>query len=367
MTTAHFDLAQAFLEGKELDRKAIEDMVKALKAGNQFATARRVLDKAAASPASAKIGDEEAQQFATWLQQQRALCTYKDAERPPLNRLREALGILRAIGLFDPATVDAETLGLGGAIFKRFWEQEGNVSQLYSALSLYRAGWERNRVQDAGYCGVNAAFLLDKLADLAERSATGVGGDQRSALQLRADASALRKEILAFLDSQGARQEGAEVNIWALLTRAELHFGLGDYEEAAQQLLQARENRPEDWKAETSARQLIDLARCQGVYPSPQAAPDSAARRAWAALEALLGADADAAAGMVRGRVGLALSGGGFRASFYHLGTLARLAEVDALRHVEAISTVSGGSIVGALYYLELKKLLESKSDLTKL
>ena len=62
-------------------------------------------------------------------------------------------------------------------------------------------------------------------------------------------------------------------------------------------------------------------------------------------------------------KLGLALSGGGFRASFFHIGFLARLAELDMLRRVEALSTVSGGSIIGALYYLHVKKLLESKKD----
>lgn len=60
---------------------------------------------------------------------------------------------------------------------------------------------------------------------------------------------------------------------------------------------------------------------------------------------------------------GLALSGGGFRAAFFHLGLLARMAELDKLRGIEVISTVSGGSIIGALYYLHIKKLLESKPD----
>lgn len=64
-----------------------------------------------------------------------------------------------------------------------------------------------------------------------------------------------------------------------------------------------------------------------------------------------------------QGKVGLALSGGGFRASLFHVGVLARLAEVGLLRRVEVISTVSGGSIVGALYYLHVKELLESKPD----
>ena len=62
-------------------------------------------------------------------------------------------------------------------------------------------------------------------------------------------------------------------------------------------------------------------------------------------------------------RLGLALSGGGFRASFYHIGVLARMAEIGMLKHVESISTVSGGSIVGAAYYLLLKELLEDKTD----
>lgn len=66
---------------------------------------------------------------------------------------------------------------------------------------------------------------------------------------------------------------------------------------------------------------------------------------------------------MAATKLGLALSGGGFRASFFHLGVLARLAEQGLLNRVEVISTVSGGSIVGALYYLHVKKLLEAKPD----
>lgn len=51
-------------------------------------------------------------------------------------------------------------------------------------------------------------------------------------------------------------------------------------------------------------------------------------------------------------RVGLALSGGGFRAAAFHLGVLKRLEELGLLHRVEALSTVSGGSITGALYAL---------------
>lgn len=69
------------------------------------------------------------------------------------------------------------------------------------------------------------------------------------------------------------------------------------------------------------------------------------------------------AAGTETERLGLALSGGGFRAAFFHVGVLARLAELGVLPKIEVISTVSGGSIVGAAYYLRLRRLLHEKPD----
>jgi len=44
-------------------------------------------------------------------------------------------------------------------------------------------------------------------------------------------------------------------------------------------------------------------------------------------------------------KIGLSLSGGGFRATVFHLGVLARLAEEGSLEKVDSLSTVSGGSL----------------------
>lgn len=60
-----------------------------------------------------------------------------------------------------------------------------------------------------------------------------------------------------------------------------------------------------------------------------------------------------------RSKLGLALAGGGFRASLFHLGVLRRLQETQVLRYVEVLSTVSGGSIIGALYVLYLKNAID--------
>lgn len=366
MTTDPFTLAQAFLEGVSLAQKDFKDLIKALKDANQFLTGRRVLERALAKPDQVLAGTKPREVFAVWLKQQRALCAYKNPEQPPISRLHEALTMLEEIDLFDGKNRNAETLGLGGAIFKRLWEQEGNHSHLHAALSLYRAGWERG--DDAGYrayCGVNAVFVLDQMAYLAERAAAGVAGDRSESECLRQRANDLRRAVLALQDAEEKNlPAGAKQDEWHDLTRGELLFGLGDYAGAKASFASARQNPPADWKIETSVRQLLDLARCQNLSPTPEEG-DAAAHAAWGAVAELLGTDADAAHGLLRGRVGLALSGGGFRASFYHLGVLARFAEADALRHVEVISTVSGGSVVGVLYYLEVKALIERKSDLT--
>ena len=132
-----------------------------------------------------------------------------------------------------------------------------------------------------------------------------------------------------------------------------------------------------EWKIETTHAQWLRVA----YLNEPMAATSKALGEYWAAAAKVISAlrkrpkkkdrvspaspeIAPSGPEMARsarlGKVGLALSGGGFRASFYHIGVLARLAEADVLRHVDVLSTVSGGSIVGAHYYLLLRDLLQS-------
>jgi NTE family protein len=55
--------------------------------------------------------------------------------------------------------------------------------------------------------------------------------------------------------------------------------------------------------------------------------------------------------------VGLALSGGGYRAMVFHVGALIRLNEVALLRKIKRISSVSGGSITAAVLGTSWKDL----------
>lgn len=53
---------------------------------------------------------------------------------------------------------------------------------------------------------------------------------------------------------------------------------------------------------------------------------------------------------MTEPKIGLALSGGGARAMAFHLGCLRALNDLGILGRVRILSTVSGGSVIGALY-----------------
>ncbi len=50
--------------------------------------------------------------------------------------------------------------------------------------------------------------------------------------------------------------------------------------------------------------------------------------------------------------LGLSLSGGGYRAAAFHLGTMRALHKMQVLEKIDVLSTISGGSITGAAYCL---------------
>ncbi len=66
-------------------------------------------------------------------------------------------------------------------------------------------------------------------------------------------------------------------------------------------------------------------------------------------------------------KIGLALSGGGYRAAAYHIGALRALYKLGVLDKVDYISSVSGGSIIAAYYGLSPDFPSFKKSFSTKL
>lgn len=65
--------------------------------------------------------------------------------------------------------------------------------------------------------------------------------------------------------------------------------------------------------------------------------------------EAALGSPQASPAPAGRGRIALAISGGGYRAMLYHAGAILRLNDAGLLAELEVVSSVSGGSITAGL------------------
>lgn len=339
--------------------KQLKNIKKTLMAGNEFAAAKAKLLHLKKS----NSGHEK-------LTQQLALCTYKDNETAPAVRYAEALKILESIGLGKGRGEYKEyyeTLRLGGAIYKRKWKLNGHLESLHQAYILYRDAAD-NDPNDDGYGAVNAAFILDLLSARARVRAKKTGTSLEESEVLMRQAIDLRQQTLDKM-LQSLKQEPELGNTtWFPPTLAEVYFGLGkvdkqNYLSAKKYLEMAVENGIDEWEMKTTFTQLVAVAKEQHIPLPEKNVSESEWDPAWQALIPYQKENTRQALECYRGRVGLALSGGGFRASFYHIGVLARLAEMDVLRSVEVLSTVSGGSIVGAQYYLEVQNLLLKKVD----
>jgi predicted acylesterase/phospholipase RssA len=334
--------------------------------GEAFAIAKRLADArrvdsarslartvAARVPPSSVLRVELVQKWALW--------TSQNPDAPDDSRHDDALAILQdemPEGARLSQSGDPETLGIAGGICKRKWLADGQRGTLEQSLRYYERGVGQGIAERNGYCAINAAFVLDLLA-----IQEGEDGDARRTrargLRERLRDTLLEKVRAARAGDGAGRADAA----WLWETLAEAHFGLREYQAAGDALLQAYAARaPRPWERETTARQFAWLARTQD--PDARTSEAFATSPAWSVLRRVFGGNAAAGAGsLFAGKLGLALSGGGFRASLFHIGVLAALAERDMLRHVEVLSCVSGGSILGAHYYLEVRKLLQEKSD----
>ncbi len=291
-----------------------------------------------------------------------ALTTSKDTHLPVDERLKTAESLLLEV-LSSAESLSAsdrqEALGILGGVNKQRWSVYGHKDHLEKAAFYYRAGYQMGIASDFGYTAVNAAFVLDLLAD-AERGMTAEPSD---ASQTRtAESARIRSEIVAILPGLARNNTSLETEWWFDCTLGEAYLGLRRFTEALSAVQRAAAHEPDNWRLESVARQMAHIVRLQGRAAGLPIERWSEAP-GFAVLSALLGGSAAAAMSFFLGKVGLALSGGGFRASLYHIGVLARLAELDVLRHIEVISSVSGGSILAAYYYLELRHLLQTKPD----
>lgn len=376
--------AKAILNGELKPVEYLLELATQLLDYEEFSWARGILELAVKQNITHKQPSEE-------IAQKRALATYKDPELNRVKAIDQAIDILR--DAFDLlTTTNYETLRLAGAIYKRKWEVEGNKVNLDRSLAYYERGFKAGVAGDNGYTAINAAFIHDLIAYTVEKQAmdylaflenrhdqhlkprkdklTGNFELMETAVsERRKKAIEIRSAVIEFLSEKlkNINNSPLEVNSYEpMSTLAEAYFGVGNYKEAGKwlTLLKQIPNLPERLFVST-IKQLVQLAKFQAKADISD--QDLEQTEAWQTLIDYAGEKANARAlySLYRGKLGLALSGGGFRASLYHIGVLAKLAEHDLLRHIEVMSCVSGGSIIGTHYYLELRRLfnVENKTD----
>ena len=268
-----------------------------------------------------------------------------------LDRAREVLKQARALSVGPDPDLSYDA----GRLEYLCWEREGRRESLERALAFYCEAsslYQKQPFRADALC--RAVFLLDLLAYL-EAHAVGTNSLPETVALRQATAERYRQEILS--SSRGLQIKTA--NYRECLTMAATLYGVGRREEACEWLGAALAADPKhDPDFEYLIRQFVMLACIKTGTPTKI---ELKTQEPWQTLSNQFGSYA--VLSWISGKVGLALSGGGFRASLFHLSVLAKLAELDLLRFVEVLSCVSGGSIIEAYYYLELRKLLQQHPD----
>ena len=85
---------------------------------------------------------------------------------------------------------------MAGAVFKRKWEVDGQKQTLERSLSYYEQGYQEGPVNDCGYTGLNAAYVLDLLACLEETQAIDAGTTSEIARERQSQAKISRDDYI---------------------------------------------------------------------------------------------------------------------------------------------------------------------------
>ncbi len=387
------DEAKIYLRGESYETKKVKDLYTKLEDSSQFGYAAEVILKylEGLKENGTELTDGNYHSLVKNI--------YKDTSLSSYFKYDKALNILKSeCGL--EKSESCETLGLAGAIYKYKWKFDHQIHNLYKSAAFYKRGyklWESNlaiqKDTDFGYTAINYAFISELIVtQFLEQFATSDAISEEHITRFNFAQKVRRKIVETYIRDVDADIPVPKIPIkddWQFATMAEAFFGLRKYKQALFFIKEYVKAQKLIWKVKSFSQQLNLLANFQKLEKSysvnngdcfiEKEIIDFELQQCLLALDgkelvAAVNKEAVAEDGKLLDVIetytekraqkkGLALSGGGFRAALFQIGILAALAEKDELRDVEVISCVSGGSIIGAYYYLHLKKLLEEKED----
>lgn len=335
-----------------------------------------------------KIEDNEDQGIEIKLSKYQDLAdnVYKDSTLSSYFKFDKAINVLKSFCDLDH-TKNSRTLGIAGAIYNSKWKFDHQFHNLLQSRAYYKKGYliwknkthktiqtETDCINTAvNYANSNELIVIENLERLSESS------DITSETLDRFDtAQTTRREIIQayLIDSEDVVfKDGIEAKEKLYLALAEAFFGLRMYKKALYFIQLYTLDKTENWQIKSFSKQIYNLANYQNIEKNQKSINkdpfqkneinETLIKECLIALNIQL----DEKESKInenpkrQSKLGIGLSGGGFRAALFHIGVLAALAEKDKLKDIEVISCVSGGSIIGAFYYLKIKQLFESKTD----
>jgi tetratricopeptide (TPR) repeat protein len=195
-----------------------------------------------------------------YILQRLALATYKSQQPNPQEALKAARDLLN---LLQPqVSNDTETLGLWGAVHKRWWDLSKESVHLDQAIRGYERGFY---LRNDYYNGINYAFLLNVRAARANDLAESVA-DFIQARRVRSEVLEICEKWLEENPTKPADKLSAS-RYWVLATIAEAHLGLEDESLGRQKLEEAFAAAPEEWMKHSTREQVDKLQALMATSP----------------------------------------------------------------------------------------------------
>ncbi|RXM44962.1 TRAFs-binding domain-containing protein [Flavobacterium sp. YO12] len=186
--------------------------------------------------------------------QQLALCTYKNKNVSEKLALNDALTIINKLEPDGRTTNDPETLGITGAIYKRFWLlDKSEMEYLDRAIKYYNKGFTINSDY---YTGENYALCLDLKSEHIQ--------DEHEKIYCKVEARKTREKIIEIIDKLKEDEDfliRSDLN-WIYASLANCYLSLNNEEEFEKYEKLFLEKAKADWEIETynkSKQQILNL------------------------------------------------------------------------------------------------------------
>ncbi|WP_202710314.1 tetratricopeptide repeat-containing protein [Sporosalibacterium faouarense] len=179
-----------------------------------------------------------------YIVQQLALCTYKAKVPNETFALDRALDIIKR--LTPKNSLDIETIGITGAIYKRLYRLNQNFDYLDEAIYFYKKGYI---IQKDYYNGENYANCL-----LLKTKQNNLSNEET--IYLKFESKNVRKEIIRIIKSN---LKAEEVNFWMYATLSVCYFCLGDDENYKKYQDEFYKSCSADWEKQTYIDTIDEL------------------------------------------------------------------------------------------------------------